>query len=44
MPRPRFFELREPFSDWQRFVFGITRRTPAELGFRAAEAFENAGM
>jgi hypothetical protein len=30
------FELREPFSEGQCFVFGITRRTPAELGFRPA--------
>ena len=28
------FEMREPFSEGQCFVFGITRRTPAELGFR----------
>ena len=27
------FELREPFLDGQRCVFGITRRTPRELGF-----------
>jgi hypothetical protein len=27
------FELREPFQDGQRFTFGITRRTPRELGF-----------
>ncbi len=27
------FELRERFHEGQRFVFGITRRTPAELGF-----------
>jgi hypothetical protein len=32
------FELREPFSEGQCFVFGITRRTPAELGFRPAMA------
>jgi hypothetical protein len=30
------FEMREPFSEGQSVVFGITRRTPAELGFRAA--------
>ena len=29
------FELRERFSDGQRFVFGITRKTPGELGFAA---------
>jgi hypothetical protein len=34
------FELREPFSDGQCFVFGITRRTPADLGFRAANSAE----
>lgn len=28
------FELRERFYDGQCFVFGITRRTPAELGFK----------
>lgn len=27
------FELRERFQDGQRFVFGITRRLPSELGF-----------
>ena len=27
------FELRERFYDGQQFVFGITRRTPHELGF-----------
>jgi hypothetical protein len=27
------FELREKFYDGQRFVFGITRKTPQELGF-----------
>lgn len=27
------FELREPFRNGQRFTFGITRRTPRELGF-----------
>lgn len=26
------FELREPFYDGQKFVFGITRKTPQELG------------
>jgi hypothetical protein len=30
------FELRERFHQGQRFVFGITRRTPAELGFDSA--------
>lgn len=34
------FEMREPFSEGQAFVFGITRRTPAELGFRTAETTE----
>ena len=28
------FEMRERFHDGQRFVFGITRRTPGELGMR----------
>ena len=27
------FELREKFYDGQQFIFGITRRTPAQLGF-----------
>lgn len=27
------FELQEPFREGQSLVFGITRRTPAELGF-----------
>lgn len=36
------FEMREPFSEGQSFVFGITRRTPAELGFRAADPQGNA--
>lgn len=27
------FEMREHFYQGQRFVFGITRKTPAELGF-----------
>ncbi len=27
------FELRERFYEGQRFVFGITRKTPGELGF-----------
>lgn len=26
------FELREKFYDGQRFIFGITRPSPAELG------------
>ena len=30
------FELRERFHDGQRSVFGITRRTPGELGFPPA--------
>lgn len=29
------FELREKFHEGQRFVFGITRRTPAQLGVSA---------
>lgn len=29
------FELRERFHDGQRFVFGITGRSPAALGFRS---------
>ncbi len=37
------FEMREPFSEGQCFVFGITRRTPAELGFRAADTTEKVG-
>jgi hypothetical protein len=28
------FEMRQPFKDGQQFIFGITRRSPAELGFR----------
>jgi hypothetical protein len=28
------FELRERFYDGQKFTFGITRRTPQELGFK----------
>ncbi|MBA4150577.1 MAG: hypothetical protein H0X66_20890 [Verrucomicrobia bacterium] len=28
------FELRERFYEGQQFVFGITRKTPAELGFK----------
>jgi hypothetical protein len=28
------FEMRDPFKNGQQFIFGITRRTPAELGFR----------
>ena len=27
------FELREGFYDGQKFIFGITRKTPKELGF-----------
>jgi hypothetical protein len=27
------FEMRQPFKDGQQFIFGITRRTPSELGF-----------
>lgn len=30
------FELRERFHEGQRFIFGITRRTPAALGFHSA--------
>jgi hypothetical protein len=30
------FELREPFYPGQRFVFGITRQTPKELGIPPA--------
>jgi hypothetical protein len=29
------FELRERFHDGQQAIFGLTRRTPAELGFKA---------
>jgi hypothetical protein len=29
------FELRERFHEGQRFIFGVTRKTPAELGFPA---------
>lgn len=28
------FELRDKFHDGQQFIFGITRQTPAELGFK----------
>ena len=28
------FEMRQPFRDGQRFVFGITAKTPEQLGFR----------
>jgi hypothetical protein len=27
------FEMQERFHDGQTFIFGITRRTPPELGF-----------
>jgi hypothetical protein len=27
------FEMREPFREGQRFCFGVTQKTPAELGF-----------
>jgi hypothetical protein len=37
------FEMREPFSEGQSVVFGITRRTPAELGFRAADTTGKVG-
>jgi hypothetical protein len=36
------FEMREPFSEGQCFAFGMTRRTPADLGFRAATHDEKA--
>jgi hypothetical protein len=29
------FELREPFCEGQQFIFGITRKTPAQLGLGA---------
>jgi hypothetical protein len=32
------FELREHFYPGQQFTFGITRRTPAELGLRGSES------
>jgi hypothetical protein len=32
------FELQEQFCDGQQFVFGITRKTPQELGFPAPSA------
>lgn len=32
------FEMRERFYEGQRFVFGITRKTPRELGFKKDEA------
>ena len=35
------FELRAPFREGQRFIFGITRKTPEELGFKASPAPEN---
>src|SRR4051812_35448112 len=28
------FEMRQRFRDGQQFIFGVTRRRPAELGFR----------
>jgi hypothetical protein len=31
------FELREPYRRRQRYIFGVTRRAPAELGFSRAE-------
>jgi hypothetical protein len=31
------FELRERFYEGQTFVFGITRKTPAELGLKAGQ-------
>jgi hypothetical protein len=34
---PENFELRERFYQGQRFVFGITRRTPVELGFSSPQ-------
>ena len=35
------FELREPFREGQRFVFGISRQTPPELGFKVSPATKN---
>jgi hypothetical protein len=32
------FEMRERFQQGQRFIFGITRRTPVELGFPTPKA------
>jgi len=29
------FEMRQPFRDGQRFAFGITARTPEQLGFQS---------
>jgi hypothetical protein len=37
------FELRERFHQGQRFVFGITRRTPGELGFDSARPGNRTG-
>lgn len=37
------FELRTRFRDGQRFVFGITRKTPRELGFTAQPAAGSSG-
>ena len=31
------FELREPFHDGQRIRFGITQKTPSELGLPAGK-------
>ena len=31
------FELRERFYDGQQFVFGMTRRSPQELGFKTSD-------
>lgn len=31
------FELREKFFDGQEFIFGVTSRTPADIGFQAAK-------
>ena len=34
------FEMREPFRDGQRIRFGVTRKTPAELGLPAGKKIE----
>jgi hypothetical protein len=35
------FELRERFREGQRFRFGVTRKTPAELGLPAHDQTRN---
>ncbi|MCX6904706.1 MAG: hypothetical protein NTW03_14740 [Verrucomicrobia bacterium] len=35
------FEMRERFQDGQRFVFGITRHPPSELGFTSPKGANN---